>query len=85
MNSLTFDRHLLIKRLREKGIPEAQAEAIINVVRDVKDYSLNDAATKADIRELDLRMDNKFKELQIKLGSMIIALGGVLIGIRYFG
>ncbi len=92
MTALTFDTHLFVKRLRDTGVPEAQAEAIIDVVRDASAQSLYDSANKADIRdvktelrEMELRMDSRFKDIQIRLGGMIIGLGGVLIAVKYFG
>lgn len=30
-------------------------------------------------------MDSRFKDIQIRLGGMIIGLGGVLIAVKYFG
>ena len=35
-------------------------------------------ATKGDLKELELRMT-------IKMGTMFMALGGILIGIKFFG
>lgn len=78
MTAVTFDTHFFIKRLKDKGIPEAQAEAIIDVMRDVREQSLDEAATKADLRELELR-------LKLHLGTMIVGLGGVLIAVKFFG
>lgn len=72
-----YDTHIFVKRLKDKGVPEAQAEAIVEVMRDAQDVSLTQAATKADLRELELR-------LKLHLGSMIMALGGVLIAIKFF-
>lgn len=85
MTALTFDTHLFVKRLRDKGAPEAQAEAIIDVMRDARAQSLQESATKADLRELELRMDSRFKDLQVRLGSMIVVLGGLLIAVKYLG
>ena len=80
-----FDTHLSVKRLRERGIPEEQAEAFVQVIADARESGLNVAATKADLRELELKLENRFKEVQLHIGSMIVALGGILVAIRYFG
>ncbi len=89
MTAVTFDTHAFIKRLKDKGLPEAQAEAIVEVVRDVREDSLLEAATKADLRALELsgKADLREMELRLKLhlGTMIVALGGVLIAVKYFG
>jgi hypothetical protein len=78
MTAITFDTHMCIKRLRDKGILEAQAGAFVEVVRDAREQSLQEAATKADLRELELH-------LKLHIGSMIMALGGILIAIKYLG
>lgn len=70
--------HTHLKTLKEKGFNESQAEAIIQVVTQMREIDMASAATKADLRELELR-------LKLHLGSMIVALGGVLIAIKYLG
>ena len=50
-----------------------------------RESDISSAATKADLRELELRLQNQLKDLQLKLGGMIVALGGVLTAIKYFG
>ena len=92
MMSATFDTHFFIKKLTSNVMPEKQAEAVIDIVRETRELDLNTVATKADIkdikadlRELELRLQNQIKDLQIRLGSMIVALGGILVAIKYFG
>lgn len=40
-----------------------------------------------DIAEIKRTMATKtdIKDVQLRLGSMIVALGGILVGIKYFG
>lgn len=64
MATITFDTHKFIRRLKESGIPETQAEAIAEAFRDA--HFEADLATKADLRELEYR-------LVIKLGGMMMA------------
>ncbi len=85
MTAITFDTHLYVKRLKEKGLPEGQAEALVQVIAEAREVDLNSAATKADLRELELKLENRLKDLQLRLGGMIVALGGVLIAVKYFG
>ena len=47
-----FDTHSLVKKLIHEGFKEHQAEAIIDVVRDARDFDLDKLATKADIQEV---------------------------------
>lgn len=69
MPSITFDTHKFIRRLREAGISEEQAEAIAEAFRDANLEA--EIATKTDLRELEYR-------LIIKLGSMIILAIGLV-------
>jgi len=39
----------------------------------------------SDLREFALHIEHRLTEIKLQLGSMIVALGGILIAIRYFG
>ena len=49
MTTMTFDTYAFVKRLKESGISENQAEAH---VRALSDISLTNVATKGDIENL---------------------------------
>lgn len=121
MSTMAFDTHAMVKQLQQRGFAEPQAEAIIEVMGDLRQESLQTSATKSDLRELEvrldsrfsatksdlrdlesrldsrfsgtqsdlreleLRLDSRFKDIQLRLGSMIMALGGVLIAVKFFG
>ncbi|MBF0609782.1 MAG: DUF1640 domain-containing protein [Magnetococcales bacterium] len=93
---IPFDTLAFVKRLKDAGVPEVQAEAHAETMkmvqasqleelvtrRDLKDM---EAATKADI--LDLKRDIKELEyrMTIKLGTLIVAAVGLLFAaLRYF-
>ncbi|MCP5244499.1 MAG: DUF1640 domain-containing protein [Burkholderiales bacterium] len=69
MPTISFDTHKFIRRLREAGISEEQAEAIAEAFRDA--HIEAEVATKTDLRELEYR-------LIIKLGAMIVVTIGVV-------
>jgi len=48
----TFDTLQVVKRLKEAGFNERQAEAVIDVVRDLRDADMSQFATKTDIAGL---------------------------------
>ncbi len=75
MTALTFDTYRVAKHLQSKGFTPEQAKGLVEAVREV---DTTQVSTKADLREMDLRMT-------VRLGGMIITLGGVLIAIKYFG
>ena len=55
MARITFDTHSLIARLREAGIEEKQAEAIVEGIQEI---NLEGVATKSDIAELKQEITN---------------------------
>jgi hypothetical protein len=96
MAAITFDTLSTARRLREKGMLQEHAEAIADELRLAAQVDVAHLATKeevssfkselkADLRELELRLDARFKDVQLKIGGMLMALGGILIAVRYFG
>jgi hypothetical protein len=69
MATITFDTHKFIRRLREAGIAEEQAEAIAEAFSEA--HIEAELATKTDLRELEYR-------LIIKLGAMVVVAVGVV-------
>ena len=83
MTATTFDTHKFVRRLKEAGLPELQAEAISEAFRDAQAEA--ELATKQDIAELRheielLRRDLKDLEsrMTIRLGVMLVAAVGVV-------
>jgi len=72
MAAITFNTHEFIKSLEKTGLSEKQAEAITTGILRAHDSA--DVATKADLREMELRMT-------IKLGSMMIVAVGILAAV----
>ena len=72
MTTTTFDTLGYFEKLKAAGVPEAQAKAQIEVIRDVVDNKL---ATKQDLRELEYRLEYR---LTIRFGSMIAAAVAIL-------
>ena len=95
-----FDTLSSVRRMKQKGLTQDQAEAIADELREARDINFDHLATKSDLRELQLATSNDLKELQmstkndlrelelrttIRMGTMIIALGGFLTAIKFFG
>lgn len=57
MTTITFDTHKFIRRLKEAGIPESQAEAIAEAFQSASGEA--ELATKRDLREMELRLEAK--------------------------
>ena len=70
-----FDTHGFVKRLSEAGMDARQAEALVEALNG----AFESLATKADLRELELRLTNN---LTVRFGAMMaasIAILGTLI------
>ena len=72
MSSVTFDTHKFIRKLRESGMSDAQAEAVADAFREAQCEA--DLATTSDLRALELR-------LTIKIGGMLVIAVGVLAAV----
>lgn len=65
--------YIVIKALRETGMPELQAEAVANAIADMTN---SNAATKADISEAVREMKADFVELRSDVRADIAGLKG---------
>lgn len=83
MVAITFDTHKFVRRLKEAGIPEGQAEAVADAFRDAQGEA--ELATKRDIGDVRneielLRRDMRDLEqrMTIKLGALMVAAVGIV-------
>ena len=88
MSTLTFDTLKFANRLKTAGVPAIQAEAEADALAEVFEANLSELATKADLRELELRFDSKLAHLKFELLKWImgiaIAQAGLIIGLLKF-
>ena len=78
MTTITFDTHELVKRLKEAGFSDAQAEALALAQRDALSQALDSQlATKADIARLELKLTGHDGEFKLIKWMMGLLLGGV--------
>lgn len=82
MSAIAFDTHAFIKRLMLAGMPEAQAEILAEEQSKLIETQL---ATKAGIAEVRKDIELAKHELTIRVGAMIVALGGFLTAVKFFG
>lgn len=80
MTAITFDTLAITKRLKHNGFTEPQAEAIAKEIQEAanEDHLVTREYLRNELEKLELRV-------VLKLGGMIVALGGVLIAVKYFG
>lgn len=64
----TIDTFRIVKRLRESGLDERQAETITDVIREIRDVDMSNLVTKADLADMARKSD------LIAIGSEITSL-----------
>ena len=67
MATFTFDTHRAIQSLKEAGVAEAQAEAVVALVSSV--FSDN-VATKADIQRLEQKLEYEIRSIRSDVQGM---------------
>jgi hypothetical protein len=81
MNTLSLDTYAVVKRLTAAGLDEKQAEVIVNTIHDVREADVKSLASKADMRELELKIDTRFEKLSGEMTLLKWMLGLVIAGI----
>lgn len=74
MARVAFDTHAFVKQLRESGFEEALAEALAEAFRKAQDVHLEELATRYDLKELDLKIDNKLESIK---GEINLVMGEI--------
>jgi hypothetical protein len=67
MVAITFDTHLFVRRLRETGITEPQAEVIIDVMRDA--VTSSEVATKNDVEVVKLELKRDIETVRKEIAA----------------
>jgi hypothetical protein len=83
MTAITIDTYALIGTLKDAGIPEQQAKAQIDAITKIvgvtreqieHDHKLDDVATKRDLKELELNINNKISDTKFETLKWITAI-----------
>jgi hypothetical protein len=94
--AVPFDTLALARKLEAAGFPAQQAEALVDVIRDIQLAALSDLATRQDIRDVRTDLDalkaatkadirDVEQRLTIRGALGLVALGTFLTAIKYFG
>lgn len=70
MVAVALDTHRVVKRLRDAGFSDSQAETVTDVLTEATRTSLADFATNARIDSLEQRIDTRFEQLDQRLHGM---------------
>ena len=75
MTAITFDTHKFVRKLKDAGFEEKQAEAVADAFRDAQ--AETETATRHDLKELELTLKAEMQAMEyrmtIKLGGMMAA------------
>ncbi|AIL64496.1 hypothetical protein NOVO_00430 [Rickettsiales bacterium Ac37b] len=89
-NAYDFNTHGFIKKLMQNDISERQAEAIVEVVYDIKQKIISNVITKEDIYEMTKVMQKEIESVKqeiqklelrmtIRLGTMMACLISMIV------
>ena len=70
MAAITFDTLKFSNRLKQAGVPPAQAEAEAEALAEVFEVNTAALSTKQDVEQLEGRVDNKFELLRRDISGM---------------
>jgi hypothetical protein len=73
MSTITFDTLRFVTRLKESGLSDLQSVAITEAFKEA--HGEAEVATKADIRELELKFEARMSENKAELIRWIIGAG----------
>lgn len=80
--SATIDTLGFAKHLRSAGVPDKQAEAHAEAVRD---YLMSEVATKSDINRLESLIERQTLQLTVRMGGLIVAaVGFAVTALKFF-
>jgi hypothetical protein len=74
--SAMTDRLTLTRALEGSGMQSAAAERIAT---EIYDAIHDNVATKADLRELEQRLDLRFEQLDRRIDGMVVRLGALVV------
>jgi Skp family chaperone for outer membrane proteins len=78
-DAMAFDTLSYSRRLKQAGMPEAQAEAIAEATRDA---ITADAATKADIERLEAAIKAEFADVRHEIAALRTELKNDIAALR---
>ena len=79
---LIHDTHRLIPHLQSKGFDKTQAEGITDAILEIDSSQI---ATKQDIKDLYVRIEQVESRITLRLGSLIAGGVAFLAFLKFFG
>ena len=76
MAAVMFDTHKFVRKLKESGFEEKQAEGIAEAFKDASGEA--ELVTKRDLKELEFKLEARFEQVKGELGLVKWMLGAIL-------
>ena len=76
MAAVMFDTHKFVRKLKESGFEEKQAEGIADAFKEASGEA--ELVTKRDLKELEFKLEARFEQLKGELGLVKWMLGAIL-------
>ena len=76
MATLTMDTHRIVKRLKDAGFTDSQAETVTDIIAETRATDLADVATKTDIAALRTEVATKadLAALEVRMIKWLVPL-----------
>jgi hypothetical protein len=81
MATIAIDTYKVIKRLQERGFTKEQAEALVSVAQEV---DISNVASKADVQDLRLELQQALYRQTWGLVGAIFAQGAFVIAVLQY-
>ncbi|MBF0285400.1 MAG: DUF1640 domain-containing protein [Magnetococcales bacterium] len=87
MATLAFDTLKFMETLQASGFNDAQAKGIVSVLRGAQEAHLDELATKRDLKELELRLEQRMSDNKTDLlkwvGGMFAAQTALILAAMF--
>lgn len=74
MMTATLDTHALVKKLRDSGFAEPQAEVLTEALQAAHQAQLDVLATKRDLKELEMELRKDLAEIKADLTKWVLGV-----------
>jgi len=74
MATLAMDTHRIVKRLKDAGFTDSQAETVTDIIAETRASDLADIATKADITALRTEIKADLAALETRIMKWLVPL-----------
>jgi len=81
MSTITFDSWSVVKTLKDADLTEKQAVAISNVMRD--SHNAAELATKGDLREVKAEVKAEMREMELRIDKKFAEITGEMLLLKW--